>query len=245
VNTIRLAGGAFVISATISAIMDWQRGQSIDWGKALATGSLGGTSATTGYYVGTQIQALLYATKAGQSILRSMPIRSLAGKSGSALLGGVVGGTATQAVFLYGLYFLGYSDLRSANRAMIAGGLGTIGGTGASAATMALVVKFGSAGTGIAISELAGVTQTNAAMAVLGGGTIANCGGGMAIGALVSGGIVLASFAVVWAGTMVVFKKRDEKEQRTILEGRLEITKQRVSEGRQDEWTHNTPSIVF
>jgi hypothetical protein len=245
VNTIRLAGGAFVITAAISALMDWQRGQRIDWEKALVTGTLGGTSAAAGYYVGTQIQSLLYATKAGQSILRSIPIRSLAGKSGTSLLGGVAGGAATQAIFLYGLYFLGYSDLKSANRCMIAGGLGTAGGAGAAATAMALVVANGSAGTGAAIAGLAGMAQTNAAMAVLGGGTIASGGGGMALGATVlSGGTAVVVIAVM-AGTMVVFKKLDEKEQRTVLEGRLEITNKRVAEGRQVEWTHNSPPLCF
>ncbi len=57
--------------------------------------------------------------------------------------------------------------------------------------TMALVGLFGTASTGIAIGELSGVVAWNAALAWLGGGSLAVGGGGMALGTLVLGGIAL------------------------------------------------------
>jgi hypothetical protein len=56
---------------------------------------------------------------------------------------------------------------------------------------VALIGLFGTASTGIAIGELSGVVAWNAALAWLGGGSLAVGGGGMALGALVLGGIAL------------------------------------------------------
>lgn len=60
----------------------------------------------------------------------------------------------------------------------------TIGGA-AAPTTLWLVGTFGTASTGTAISALSGAAATNAALAVLGGGTIAAGGGGVAAGAAV------------------------------------------------------------
>lgn len=60
------------------------------------------------------------------------------------------------------------------------------GGTGVGAAqgTAAAVSAFASAGTGTPIAALSGAAAQNATLAVLGGGTLASGGGGMALGAL-------------------------------------------------------------
>lgn len=68
---------------------------------------------------------------------------------------------------------------------------GVAGGIAASGATTAAVTAFCTAGTGAAISGLTGVAATNAALAALGGGTIAAGGGGMALGSMVLGGATL------------------------------------------------------
>ena len=60
----------------------------------------------------------------------------------------------------------------------------TIGGAVAPA-TLWLVGTFGTASTGTAISALSGVAATNAALALLGGGTLAAGGGGVAAGTAV------------------------------------------------------------
>ena len=63
--------------------------------------------------------------------------------------------------------------------------------------TLALVGLFGHAGTGTAISGLSGAAANSAALAWLGGGSLATGGGGMALGSLVLGGITLAPVLLV------------------------------------------------
>ncbi|MFK5971293.1 MAG: hypothetical protein QM487_14405 [Candidatus Marithrix sp.] len=101
---------------------------------------------------------------------------------------GMVGG----AVSAYGAYFLGYGNLKSANRSMVASaasyGTYAIGGAylGATAllpAATSIVGMIGAtAGTGTAISGLSGAALTNATLAWIGGGTLASGGGGMVAG---------------------------------------------------------------
>jgi hypothetical protein len=71
-------------------------------------------------------------------------------------------------------------------------GLGAGVGSGAALAFGAYngTMLLATASTGTAISTLSGVAATNATLAWLGGGTIAAGGGGMAMGAMVLGGIV-------------------------------------------------------
>lgn len=62
-------------------------------------------------------------------------------------------------------------------------GLGAASGFAAAGAATAAVMALGTASTGTAIASLSGAAATNAALALLGGGTIAAGGGGMAAGA--------------------------------------------------------------
>jgi hypothetical protein len=70
-------------------------------------------------------------------------------------------------------------------------------GATAKGGTLALVGLFGHAGTGTAISGLSGAAANSAALAWLGGGSLATGGGGMALGSLVLGGITLAPVLLV------------------------------------------------
>jgi hypothetical protein len=70
-------------------------------------------------------------------------------------------------------------------------------GATAEGGTLALVGLFGHAGTGTAISGLSGIAAKSAALAWLGGGSLATGGGGMALGSLVLGGITLAPVLLV------------------------------------------------
>lgn len=70
-------------------------------------------------------------------------------------------------------------------------GLGALGGIAASGATTAAVMALGTAGTGTAIASLSGIAATNATLAVLGGGTLAAGGGGVALGTTVLGAATL------------------------------------------------------
>ena len=100
-----------------------------------------------------------------------------------------------------------YNDFESAKKAEIgAGAAGGALGVGVATlgptAAMGVATTFGVASTGTAISSLSGAAATNAALAWLGGGTLAAGGGGMAAGQLL---LTLAG-PVGWAiaGTTIV-----------------------------------------
>ncbi|VAY86331.1 hypothetical protein MNB_ARC-1_1284 [hydrothermal vent metagenome] len=87
---------------------------------------------------------------------------------------------------------------------------GAIAGAGIAGATYATVAAFGAASTGTVISSLSGAAATNATLAWLGGGALAAGGGGMALGAIVLGGI-----AVVPIASILIYKgKFDYTEER-------------------------------
>jgi len=71
--------------------------------------------------------------------------------------------------------------------------MGTAGGFAAAGATLAAVTALGTASTGTAIASLSGVAATNATLAVLGGGSIAAGGGGMALGSTILGATTLGA----------------------------------------------------
>ena len=68
---------------------------------------------------------------------------------------------------------------------------GVTGGLAAAGATSSAVMAMGTASTGTAISSLTGVAAHNAALAALGGGSLAVNGGGMALGTMVLSGATL------------------------------------------------------
>ena len=70
-----------------------------------------------------------------------------------------------------------------------AGATAGMAGAAAYGATTTAVMAFATASTGTAISSLSGAAASNAALAWLGGGSLAAGGGGMAAGALVLGAI--------------------------------------------------------
>jgi len=157
--------------------------------------------------VGTFVQTGL-ATN--QSRLTSL----IATHAGSPLLGGISSGLVASAMLAYGSYFLGYADLRTANRGMAARVIGTAASALASSATFSLVATLGTASTGTAIGSLSGVAATNATLAWLGGGSIAAGGGGVAAGAaiLTAGAAVVAIAAT--AGVMYLYTLGDEMTER-------------------------------
>jgi hypothetical protein len=73
--------------------------------------------------------------------------------------------------------------------------------------TLALVGMFGSASTGTAISGLSGAAAHSAALAWLGGGSIASGGGGMALGAIMLNGIAIGPSLLV--GGFILAAKGD------------------------------------
>lgn len=87
-------------------------------------------------------------------------------------------------------------------------GTGALAGIAAYGGTMALA----SASTGTAISALSGVAAQNAALAYLGGGSLAAGGLGIAGGAAVLGGVVLGPLLAV-AGSMMSAKSEENLEK--------------------------------
>lgn len=70
-------------------------------------------------------------------------------------------------------------------------GLGAASGFAAAGATTAAVMALGTASTGTAIASLSGAAATNATLALLGGGTLAASGGGIAAGTAALGAATL------------------------------------------------------
>ncbi len=101
---------------------------------------------------------------------------------------------------------------------VLAGGAGgaaagaAVGGAAAYGTFMA-AVSFGTASTGAAISGLSGVAATNAALALLGGGTLAAGGSGVAGGTMLLTGIVAAPALLLAVGGLVWMVKRNQKQQ--------------------------------
>jgi len=151
-----------------------------------------------GYSAGQYVAKSIIQSRVADRILPNGAVvfgtsaKTLAAKTAASALGG---GLAV-AVYSYGNFLLGYSSIGEAHRSALIGvsslGLGAAGGAGIMGAAMA----FGTAGSGAAISSLSGAAATNAALAYLGGGTIAAGGGGMAAGLMVvSGGTAIIAIA--------------------------------------------------
>lgn len=110
------------------------------------------------------------------------------------------GSAAGSVVFSALMYFAGYMEAGDAARMAAAGTTGSVVGMVAGGGLVAFATMYGTAGTGAAISSLSGAAANSAALAWLGGGTLAAGGGGMALGAIVvSGGIAIVAIATTAA----------------------------------------------
>jgi len=228
--------GSALAAFAVDALMQQLTTGRIDWKRSAALGLVGGVAGGVGYYVGIQVHTLLVTTEVGRAIIEALPTKYFAHKSAAAVAGGLASGLVASAILAYGSYLLGYSDLRAANRQMVAGGAAIMGGAGFTSGAMALAMAVGHASTGTAISSLGGAAATNAAMAWLGGGAASAGGFGMAGGAVVlSGGAAIVAVAI-GAGVGAAFKYMDKVEQQRVLEGRLELVGKRVERGAQPEW---------
>lgn len=205
--SVRVGLGGAIIAGIFDVASQWSSGQSINWQRLATTSMLGGISAYAGSMSGIAMQRVLSSN--GTALLTK-----LSSPAGSGLMGSITGGAATAAVFSYGLYFLGYTDLKSANRSMVAGLIGTAAGGLTSGGLMLLATTIGTASTGTAIAGLSGAAATNAAMAWLGGGALSAGGFGVAGGATVlTGGAALVVIAV-GGGVMYLFSTSDEETER-------------------------------
>ncbi|MBP3798236.1 MAG: hypothetical protein J6I46_10745 [Ruminococcus sp.] len=98
---------------------------------------------------------------------------------------------------------------------------GTAGGFAAAGAAYSAVLAFGTASTGTAIGTLSGAAAESAALAAIGGGSIAAGGGGVALGTVLLGGATLGVGLLI-GGTIFnitgskISKKADEAWHQTI-----------------------------
>jgi hypothetical protein len=106
---------------------------------------------------------------------------------------------------------------------VLAGGAGgaaagaALGGAAAYGTFMA-AVSFGSASTGAAIAGLSGVAASNAALALLGGGTLAAGGAGVAGGTFLLTSIVAAPAVLLAVGGLAWMIKRSREQQAELVE---------------------------
>ena len=129
---------------------------------------------------------------------------------------------------------------RSANiRGAGMGAAGLAGGTvvavAGSTALMAAATAFGTASTGVTISSLSGAAATNAALAWLGGGTLATGGGGMSAGSALLGlagpvGWSIAGVAAIGAGVITAKKNSESARKATSQAKELRAKAQILSE---------------
>lgn len=107
--------------------------------------------------------------------------------------------------------------------------LGAVGGVAASGATYSAVMALGTASTGTAISALSGIAAENAALAALGGGSLAAGGGGIALGTSVLGyatlgvGLLVGGIAYSMKADSIAEKAGDIEKQ--MLKAEEEITR--------------------
>lgn len=228
------AGGA--IAGGIDVFVQWQESGEIDLVRTGTVTGLGLGAGFAGHYTGVQTATLLGNTTIGRNILAATSISPGAYGGMTAAFGSFAGGVAASAVFSYGMYFAGYTDLRTANRSMIASAAGTAAGAGFTYGTLTLVSTYGVASTGTAISTLSGAAAANATWAYLGGGSLAAGGFGMTGGMIVVTGGAAVVVVAVAATVTYCFYLADKAEQRRLITGKIALCTRRVMAGDQPEW---------
>ena len=212
----------------------------IDWGEVAGHTAITGGAVFVGT-VGTQYLNLGMTKLAANTGMFTALSKSL-GCSTTLLtnsLSSAAGGGIISTLLAYGYYLAGYSDLNSANRMAIAGATGSALGALAGAGTLAAISAWGTASTGTAIASLSGAAATNASLAVLGGGTVAAGGGGVALGSLALTGIIGVAAIAGTTAVVIVYHLIDQKEETDRL---LELGKHFSEQGAIDAMMRNNPA---
>jgi transcriptional regulator with XRE-family HTH domain len=126
------------------------------------------------------------------------------------------------------------AGIANAIRGAAAGGAAgaAVGGAAAYGAFTAAAM-FGTASTGATISTLAGAAATNATLALLGGGTLAAGGAGMAGGVLLLTGMVAAPAAALAAAGFYVLRQRRNKKEEERLRAEVEAAEAALDQSQQ------------
>jgi hypothetical protein len=146
-----VSGG--VLAGAIDMGMQLVSTGEVDFKQVGANTLVGGAAGATGYLAGSGATYALTNTTLGLNLSRQLATSIGITTSCSAnLLGSAVGGGLAAAVFSYGLYFMGYADLETANRMTVAGVAGSVAGAAV-------------------IYSLGGAAATSAAMTTIAGGS--------------------------------------------------------------------------
>lgn len=125
------------------------------------------------------------------------------------------------------------AGIGSAISGAAAGGLaGAAAGGAAAYGAFTAAAMFGTASTGAAISGLTGVAATNATLAVLGGGTLAAGGAGIAGGTLLLTSMVAAPAAILAVAGFAVLRRQRTKKEDARLRAQLDHAEQALDESQ-------------
>lgn len=123
VEAAKAGTAGVVIAVPVEIAFELINGGQVDWQRVAGVGVLAGGSAAIGNTLGNATTFALLRTEAGYSA--SSAVAELVGLRSAGHLangaGGLVGGGATAILFAYGGYWLGYYDLKMANRFAVAG----------------------------------------------------------------------------------------------------------------------------
>ncbi len=214
---------AFAIGGLDAAAQYWDTG-SVDWKKTGAVALAGAGSAFAGTSAGYWTTHALLNTQSGLELTRSVAnAMGLNSTSYTANLLGAASGASVAAVGLpYLLYFMGHTDITTANRMAVSGGFGVLAGTGAAWAATSLIATYGVAGTGTAIASLSGAAASSATAAWIGGGSVA-------LGSALS----WTGVGLIAVGAGVVVNWGFEAWDQSVEAERLKLTAQYLSEHYQ------------
>lgn len=128
---------------------------------------------------------------------------------------------SAEATAQFRLQFASYGVAQALSGAATGAAVGGAAGAAAAYASFTAAVTWGTASTGVAISGLSGVAVSNAALALLGGSSLAAGGAGVAGGTALLAGLVAGPVVLLALGG-VVWATRRNRQQQQVLKGRLD-----------------------
>jgi hypothetical protein len=221
-NSAVAGGVAAVLDVGVQVASQLLNGEPLDLGRIGRSAGVSAVAGATGAAAGQELVNLmvrnpnLYLARFSTRVASSLGIGS--SRFANQLLGGAAGGGIASVIMAYGSYLAGLCDLETAHRSAVAGVAGTIGGAVTGGAIMATAIALGTASTGTAISTLSGAAAVNAALAWLGGGTLAAGGWGVAGGMVVVSGGTLIAVAGVGYAVHLAFSYYDQVQERQRIE---------------------------
>lgn len=141
-------------------------------------------------------------------------------------------GATAEATARYRLKFASYGVAHVLSGVAGGGVVGGAAGAAAAYASFTAAVTWGTASTGAAISGLSGVAASNAALALLGGGTLAAGGAGVAGGTALIAGLVAGPAVLLAVGGLVWAARRSRQQQQELKESLDKAESQLMAQAR-------------